>query len=85
MAVLIPLTRTSSFGPHELKAIGVAFDHALCRLGLNDRKDLRSSIVAREVIALATRGERNPRRLCAAAVNAFASARPAREEPRIQP
>jgi hypothetical protein len=74
MAIPIPLVPTSSFGPDELKAIGVAFDHALCRLGLNDRNDLRSSIVAREVIALALKGERNPRRLCAAAVNAFLDA-----------
>jgi hypothetical protein len=78
MAVLIPLARTSSFGPHELRAMAVAFDHALCRLGLDDRTDVRSSIVAREVVALAIKGERNPRRLCAAVVNAFSAAPPAR-------
>jgi hypothetical protein len=78
MAVPIPLARTSSFDPHDLRAIGVAFDHALRRLGLNDRNDLRSSIVAREVVALAIKGERNPRRLCAAAVKTFSGGSPAR-------
>jgi hypothetical protein len=67
--MLNPLTQSSSFGPEELKAIGIAFDHAVRKAPLGDRAE-----VARAVIALAMTGERNPRRLCQAALKGLAIA-----------
>jgi hypothetical protein len=62
-----PHSQNSSFGPDELKAIGIAFDHAVRRGRMGDR-----AAVAQTVIALAITGERNPRRLCEAALKALA-------------
>ncbi len=65
--LISPHSGSSSFGPDELKAIGIAFDHAVRRVRMGDRAD-----IARTVIALAITGERNPRRLCEAALKALA-------------
>jgi uncharacterized protein YfeS len=61
-----PRSESSSFGPDELKAIGIAFDHAVRRVRMGDRAD-----VARAIIEAAITGERNPRRLCEAALKAL--------------
>jgi hypothetical protein len=51
-----------SFGPDELKVLGTAFDAALQELGL-DRTDPTALLLAKWIIVLAQRGERDPIRL----------------------
>jgi len=54
----------ASFGPEDLEAMTVAFDEALRRLGLKDRTDKVTELVATTIIAFARYGGRDPRKLC---------------------
>ena len=58
------LRHDSVFGPDDLKAMTAAFDEALRTLGLKDRKDKVTELVARNIISLARLGERDPKILC---------------------
>jgi hypothetical protein len=49
------------FGPEDIGTITAAFDQALERLGLVDRKDPIVLVVARTTIQLAKEGERDPK------------------------
>jgi hypothetical protein len=51
------------FGPEDIAGITAAFDDALQRLGLVDRKDPIVLVVARTTLELAKEGERDPKRL----------------------
>jgi hypothetical protein len=59
-----------SFGPDELKLLAIAFDAALQELGLS-RTDPAALLVAKRIIALAQKGERDPIRLREGAVKGF--------------
>jgi hypothetical protein len=61
-----------SFGPDELKLLAIAFDAALQELGLS-RTDPAALLVAKRIIALAQKGERDPIRLREGAVKGFYS------------
>jgi hypothetical protein len=65
------LRTDASFGPDDLAAMGAAFDDALRKLQLNDRTDKVTELVARQIISIAKQGERDPARLCEAALRAF--------------
>jgi len=54
----------TSFGPEDLEIMTAAFDEALRRLGLKDRTDKVTELVATTIIAFARYGGRNPRTLC---------------------
>jgi hypothetical protein len=56
------LPEHDSFGPDEVKALLTAFDVALRELGLA-RSDPAALSVAKRIMALARRGERDPTRL----------------------
>ena len=53
-----------SFAPEEVTNLGAAFDAALTKLGLVDRRDPATTSVARLIIEVAKSGERDPERLC---------------------
>jgi hypothetical protein len=59
------------FGPEDIAAITAAFDQALERLGLVDRKDPIVLVVARTTIQLAKQGERDPKGLSEKVVEAL--------------
>jgi len=52
-----------SFGPEDIANLTAAFEAALARLALTDRKDPRSTALAKAIIQLAKEGERDPERL----------------------
>jgi hypothetical protein len=52
------------FEPEEIASLTAAFDAALSRLGLVDRKDPMTTTVAKLIIQLAKDGERDPENLC---------------------
>jgi hypothetical protein len=54
----------SAFGPEDIANLAVAFDAALSKLGLVDRKDPMTMTVAKLIIELAKNGERDPKKLC---------------------
>jgi len=60
-----------AFQPHEVAAMAAAFEEALRELGLTDRTDKMTEMVAREIIDLAKRGERNPATLRAEVIKKF--------------
>jgi hypothetical protein len=62
----MPLTKflqDKAFGPDEIAVMVKAFEDTLHELGLADRTDPATEIVARRIIDLAQQGERDPVRL----------------------
>jgi hypothetical protein len=57
------LLENEAFGPDEIEVLTTAFEQALRALGLADRSDSATEIVARRIIEFAQRGERDPDRL----------------------
>ena len=57
------LKNDHSFGPEDIAKLTVAFEAAMARLGLTDRKDPLATAVAKAIIQLAKDGERDPERL----------------------
>ena len=57
------LKNDHSFGPEDIANLTAAFEAALARLGLTDRKDPRTTALAKAIINLAKDGERDPERL----------------------
>jgi hypothetical protein len=57
------LLNDHAFGPDEIAALVTAFEDALRELQLVDRSDPATEMVAKKIIELAQRGERDPKRL----------------------
>ena len=57
------LLERSGFDPEHVSAMSIAFEEALGKLGLKDRADPLCEIVAKKIIELGQRGERDPLRL----------------------
>lgn len=54
------LIAKGSFGPEEIEAMTAAYEAALLHLGLVDRDDPITEIVATAIINVSSRGERDP-------------------------
>ena len=65
------LRRQDDFTPEEVTILGSVFEDVLRTLGLVDRKDPITEMVAKKVVELATTGIREPGRLKALTVQAF--------------
>src|SRR5262249_8597689 len=52
-----------SFGPEDCAKLVAGFESAITQLGLKDRNDPATSLVAKLIIQLAKEGERDPNRL----------------------
>ena len=63
--------RESSFDPETMRSMNEAFAGSLASLGLKDKDDALTMIVAETLIALAQQGERDAGRLEAATLEAF--------------
>jgi hypothetical protein len=64
-----------AFDPDAIARLDVAYRATLHQLGLVDREDGATLMVARRIIDLATQGERDPERLVAATVTTFGGPR----------
>jgi hypothetical protein len=62
------LLQNTAFGPDEIAVMVAAFEDALRELGLSNRADPATEIVAEKIIELAQCGERDRARLCQQAV-----------------
>jgi hypothetical protein len=60
---IVRLLQYEAFGPEDIKVITAAFEDALNSLGLVDRADPLTEIVATKIIECAQTGERDPIRL----------------------
>jgi hypothetical protein len=65
------LRRHGVFAPEEVAMLGKVFEDLLQTLGLVDRKDPMTEMVAKKLIDLANTGIRDPDRLKALTVQAF--------------
>lgn len=65
------MKRQGVFAPDEVAMLGNVFEDVLQTLGLVDRKDPITEMVAKKVVELATGGMRDPARLKALTVQAF--------------
>ena len=61
----------SAFTPEHIQAMGQAFEETLTRLGLVNRDDPITELVAKKIIELGQQGERDPVQLREQAVMAF--------------
>jgi hypothetical protein len=55
--------RIDAFDPDDIKVLVTAFEGALQKLGLVQRTDPTTTLVAKRIISLAQQGERDPIRL----------------------
>jgi hypothetical protein len=65
------LKTQGTFEPEEVAMLGSVFEEVLQTLGLVDRQDLATEMVAKKLIELAKAGVRDPDRLKALTVQAF--------------
>src|SRR5262249_6789128 len=65
------LRRQGVFAPEEVAMLDDVFERVLQALGLADRKDPMTVMVARKLVQLQTTGIRDPKRLQALTVQAF--------------
>lgn len=63
MPMRLILQNDHAFGPDEIAILTSAFEGALTKLGLVDRTDPATEMVASRIIALAKQGERDPLKL----------------------
>jgi hypothetical protein len=57
------LLKNGAFGPDEIKVLTTAYEEALRALRLKGRSDPATEMIAKKIIELAQRGERDPVRL----------------------
>src|SRR5882757_2143572 len=62
------LLQKLAFGPEDISRMSAAYEEALLRLGLNDREDPLTEIVARRIVEIAQRGIKNPSDICSLAL-----------------
>ena len=65
------LIANGSFGPAEIKAMTAAYEAALLDLGIIDRDDPMTEIVATAIVGITDRGERDPVLIKERALNAI--------------
>ena len=58
------LLKFSAFEPEAITRMTTAYEDALCVLGVADRQDPVTEIIAKKIIEIAQKGERDPVRLC---------------------
>jgi hypothetical protein len=74
LGVVVPITSflvDRVFDAATTHAMGVAFEKACRDLGLKDRTDPVTEIIAEKIIELAQRGEHDPDRICAIVLETY--------------
>lgn len=70
---ITPFLRGQAFDPEAVEAMGKAFVTTCEALGLSDRDDAMTQLVAQKIIELAQRGLKTPTGLHLAAIKEFRS------------
>ena len=65
MGDIVEFFRKSDFDPETVKVLCDAYDKASKSLHDNGQPDIVKEVIARRIISLAQKGERDPDRLCA--------------------
>ena len=66
---IYPLLQKLGFNPEDCQAMGSAFETCLDKLALTDRTDPIAVAIAKKIVELRQRGERDPDRLCELAMS----------------
>ncbi len=69
------LIANGTFGPTEIKAMTAAYEAALVDLGLVDRDDPITEIVATAIVSITSMGERDPATIKDRALNTLGARR----------
>jgi hypothetical protein len=64
MAIYRLLKDNAAFGPDEIRLMTASYEDILRKLRLADRSDPVTEMIAKTIIELAHRGERDPAKLC---------------------
>ena len=70
MVPIISFLQDRDFDAEAIKAIGEAFNSA-CKDVVADQPDIVKEVIAKRIIEAARKGERDPLRLCAKALDAL--------------
>jgi len=65
------LIANGSFGPKESDAMSAAYECALIDLGITNRDDLVTELIAKSIVNVMANGERNPELIKERAINAL--------------
>ena len=65
------LIANGSFGPDEIKVMTAAYEGALIDLGVTNRDDPITELIARAIVNVTATGERDPERIKERALNAL--------------
>jgi hypothetical protein len=84
MPIIELLKRNGSFGPEEVAMLSNVFEDVLKTLGLVDREDPITVMVAKGLVEYAKTGIRDPARLKALTVQAFTQQQQQQQQPQIQ-
>ena len=70
-AFLEQLIANGSFGPQEIEVMSAAYESALIDLGIANRDDLVTELIAKSIVNVISTGERNPELIKERAINAL--------------
>ena len=65
------LIANGSFGPQEIEVMSAAYESALIDLGIANRDDLVTELIAKSIVNVISTGERNPELVKERAINAL--------------
>ena len=65
------LIGNGSFGPQEIEVMSAAYESALIDLGITNRDDLVTELIAKSIVNVISTGERNPELVKERAINAL--------------
>jgi hypothetical protein len=71
------LIASGCFGPDEIDVMKAAYEAAFIELGVADRDDPITELIAKAIVTVTTSGERNPKKVMERALNALGIRRPA--------
>jgi hypothetical protein len=69
------LMQHAGSAPEDVERMGAAYERALVELGLKDRNDPLTEIIAKHIIEIAHTGERDPDLICDAALKRIGTGR----------
>jgi len=68
---ITPFLHGQAFDPAAIRAMSIAFQDVCRTLGLTDKADAATEVVARKIFEVAQRGERDPARIASAALESL--------------
>jgi hypothetical protein len=71
------LITNRSFGPDEIEVMTSAYEAALIDVGITDRNDPITELIAKSIVNVTATGERDPKQVMERALHALGVRRPA--------